>query len=722
MQQAVAEEQRTAAAGMLAFIDALTPSEKFKFAFKSALAIVVVYLAAFSQGWTQPQTAAITIMIIATAGPVSESVAKGIYRVIGTIAGALIGMTLIGFFPQDRETYLLLLSLCVTATLYLTRAYKGDNTVFMLTAVTMMMVFQNGEVDDVFLYGIDKTFMTIFGIVVYTLIVVFIWPTRHQNQALDTAASLLGIQHTLFRERHSDKESREKLYDALQAEEKKLENAVVTDSSDVMVLNREQRNTILQELKSINTTLILLTYQDKSHFPKGYTHYVRNYARAQEETEALFSSLKSAIATQKSIEVPAVWEPDFMEEKMTQLSHLERAELTSVMVETGKLHALLRALARKFNAIISPYPTIFELSKKPAPSSFNWFDVEDMKGTLLTFMIFWGAVFFWIFFNPPAGFLIVTMATALSVITTFSPVKPSLLMIIFTLSFIFATAMYILVLPHLHYGWELGLFLFFYAFIGFYFLNPMIAIFFLLGIVIVNLTNPMYFNFQLFLITLFVFYLYLSILLFFYYIPFSTKPETLFAKMKRRFFTLAAVLMERSTALSRETNTVWDAVKARYAKMHLLATVKKMQLWASKIDDGYFSEIDIKTLTAFTKACENTGYLLLMLYRQEVRISENPPMKKLRETQHGPTLSALLNAYREGDAHTLQQDEQKIITQVEKRLQTLLKSTKEGTYTQEEFIAFYENIAMRRNVWTALMRCQTLMEELDLAVLQRSRF
>ena len=117
-------------------------------------------------------------------------------------------------------------------------------------------------------------------------------------------------------------------------------------------------------------------------------------------------------------------------------------------------------MAEKLNAMTSTLPTVFVLDDSTKRSNFSWFDPEDMKGTLITFLIFWFTVWIWIVFNPPAGFTIITLATALSTMTTFSPVKPSMLMIAFLFSFAYATLMYVLVLPHLHYGWELGLFLF----------------------------------------------------------------------------------------------------------------------------------------------------------------------------------------------------------------------------------------------------------------------
>ena len=362
----------------------------------------------------------------------------------------------------------------------------------------------------------------------------------------------------------------------------------------------------------------------------------------------------------------------------------------------------------------------------PNPSKFNWFDLEDMKGTLVSFLIFWASTLFWIEFNPPAGFLIVTLATALSVLTTFSPLKPSLLMIIFSFSFVFATAMYIFVLPNLHYAWELGLFIFIYAFIGFYFIPAMISVFFLLGMAVLGLANPMYYNFQLFLITLFVFYLFLFVLMFFYYIPFSTKPETLFLTMKQRFFRLSANLMRRSNNLSVHKGSFWGSLKARYAQKHLMGTVKKMQLWASKIDDKYFDEIDKKTLLAFSKESENFVYLLQMMYRKEIQSMDNPLIQLLREKHSEFNLPTLLEAFANGqDINTVNaiwKDEKQIIGKIESTLKSLLSKMEPGQYSQSEIIEFYENISLRRNVWDSLLSCQDLMKTLDFKVLERSRF
>ena len=686
---------------------------------------MLCFLIAFTQGWDHGVTAAITIMIIASAGPIAQSVTIGLKRVIGTVIGAIIGMVLVGLFAQDRELYLFFLSIFVTVALYLTRAYKGDTTIFMLTAITMMMVFYKGNANEVFLYGVNRTFMIILGITIFTFIGIFLWPVKVKDGTFDLAGELLETEAELYQKRDAEKAERKALYATLQTQEDALKNSVVAATSDNENLSRAQRNTIMQNIRKINETLMMLSYHDEAAFAKKYGHYVRNFTQADQEIARLFTALKRAIKEKEEIDIPAEWQADYNEEAIRSLSHIDRADLTATMLDVTKLHALLRTLAFKFNAILSPYPTRFELSKERT-SSFNWLDAEDLKGTLVTFLIFWTTVLFWIYFNPPVGLLIVTLATALSVQTTFSPIKPSALIILFSFSFIFAAAMYVLVLPNIHYGWELGLFLFFYAFIGLYFINPKISLFFLLGMAILDIKNPMVFSFQLFMMILLIFYLFLFTLLIFYYIPFSTKPEVLFLTLKKRFFTLSYDLLQRSNNLLSQKGSPLGRLKAWYAQKHLTNTVKKMQLWASKIDTKYFDTLDQKTLLAFTKECESFAYLLQMMYRQEISSMDNRLIQRFKEGRVTPKLAELTILYAQNnrlkDLEQRWEDPQKLIDAIEAYLAEFFSQMKPGEYSQDEIINFYELIALRRNVWVSFFHCQKLLEQLDLKVLERSRF
>ena len=743
-----------------------TLSDKLKFSIKASISIALAYLIPLSQGWSQPRSAVLAVIIIAAAGPIGESLSKGMYRIIGTIIGAIIGMTLIGLFPQDRVLYLIFLSIFVVIALYLARAYKKDMTMFLISALTMMLVFQNGEVDSVFIYGldrifmtvvaevdgmsiysidrtymtivreidgvfiygIDRTYMTIIGIVIYTFVGIFLWPVKVKDNAVEHASTLLGIQSDMYQKRDADKEDRKTLHQKLIEQEQAFVISLsnMNDASGEISLNEKQKNSIFFDSKKINETLTLLTLHDKEDFADKYTGYVDNYHQGDEEILELFEALSLAWTESKEITIPEVWKPEYQINKIKELNHIDRAAFASTLLDMETLHKKLRELAKKLNAMISPLPTKFTLTNVPKPSNFLWFDIEDMKGALLSFFIFWFAAFVWIFVNPPAGFTIVLLATALSVLTTFSPVKPSTLILVFTISFVFATLMYVFVLPNLHYGWELGLFLFFYAFIGFYLINPKMSLFFLLGMVTLNIENTMNYNFNLFLMILFVFYFFLFILLLFYYIPFSTKPEHLFLTMKKRFFKLSQKLLQRSNNVLEHKETFWGGMAAKYSEIHLMSTVKKMQLWASQIDTKYFDMVDQKALLGFSKECETFAYLLQMMYNRDLQMKDNTLIKSFRKQYSGENLADLLGEYALGkdlgEIAEIWKDEKKLVSKMEEHLEDFLADIKFSDYNENEILEFYENISLRRNVWLSLLNCQNMMAEIDFQVLQRSRF
>ena len=722
--ETVIQEEKPSIAQKLDKLLSFTLSDKMKYAIKASLSMMLAYLIPLSQGWAQASTAAITIMLIAAMGTVSESIVKGALRVLGTIVGAIVGMTLIAIFPQDRLMYLISLSICVSIVLYLVRAYKGDPTAFMLTAMTMMMVFKSGEVADVFIFGVDKTYMTIFGIVVYTLVGIFLWPVSLEDTSQESAKALSEAQAELFVHRDMSKEERTKLLSVLIDNEHKLVNANM--DTGTASIDMSQWHSLIYNYKNINATLTLLSTHDKEHYVDDMPKYISNYGQLENEIATLLKDISNVWEKKEEFSIPEEITVAYNAETIKALSHIDRASFLSTVKEMKKLHAELCALGKKLNAIHSPLPTFFDDEKVPENKRFLWGDLEHLKAALVTYIIFWVATYFWIEINPFGGFMVVALATGLSVLTTFTPIKPSLLTIVFTVSFIFATLMYILVLPNLHYAWELGLFIFFYSFIAFYFIPEKVTILFLLGLFTLGINNVMQYEFSMFLLILLMFYLFLIILHIFYYVPFSTKPEHLFLNLKNRFFRLSHHLLDRGRKQQEGKHSTLVTLSAKYSEVHLMSTVKKMQLWASQINAGYFDTINKEELLGFTKECEKFAYLVELLYRSDMKMKSNPLITTLRKEYTLPYFSDLLNEYAQGknvkDVSDFWKDEKQIVLTVETSLDEVLSNITLDSYDKKDIIELYESISLRRNVWLALFSCQRMMENIDFNVLKRGRF
>jgi hypothetical protein len=724
--QEVLKEKSVSVSEMMEKLFSFSLSDKFKFAFKASLSVMLAYLIPLSQGWEQISTAATTVMLIAAMGSVGDSVMKGMLRVIGTLIGAVIGMFLIALFPQERELYLLAASLIVTVMLYFARAYKGDMTIFLLSAITLMSMFQNGEVDNVFLYGINKTYMTVFGIAVYTFVGIFLWPVHVKDESIENVLLLTKMQADYYS--HPQQKMHQKAYRDLLEKEALLASSVTRtgNAATEKGLNRPQWESIVNDYKKINALLTLLSYQTETSLQKNIKYYIGNYDRIREETDTLFVQIAKAWESKSPIDIPDALEAEYHIAQMQRLSQFQIASLTSYVENMLRLHAKLCQLAQKLNAFNSPSPTKFKRERTVKSPSFLWFDIEDLKGTLLSFLIFWTGALSWIVLNPPGGFLIVTFATGLSLITTFTPVKPSLMIIVFSFAFVFAALMYIGVLPHLVYGVELGVFIFLYAFIGFYFINPQISIFFLLGMLTLNISNTMSYNFDIFLSTLLVFYCFLFLLLLFYYIPFSTKPESLFLTMHKRFFRLSYILLDYLHRRSRQESSLLSKLAVKYSKIHLKSTVKKMQFWAGHIDESYFSPLKKEELLAYAAACEKFAYLLEILFSKEEKVIENPLIVNFKKSDDTYPLIALLEKYAKGEDLLLSdpkmENESSLLTGLEEKLKTAFKKETIAHYSKEELIVFYETISLNIHLWFAFLSCLKHLKKIDMRLLERSRF
>ena len=705
-----------------------TFSDKLKFGIKVSLSLMLAYMIPMGMGWSQPNTAAMTVMLIATAGVVGESVMKGTIRVVGTVIGAIIGMTLLALFPQERMTYLLIVSILVPLILYLYNVYQGDGTVFMLTAMMILMVFKGGEVDDAFLYGVDRTYMTVFGIVIYTLIGLFLWPVKQEDSTIEDALELSALQLQFFNKivDTADESSDEALLSKIGASEQKLQSAYVEASgaSLAMALNASTWESISKLYGGLNTLLTMLSVHTKEGENLVYAGYINDYHAYVSEITSLLSLCETAWRDEKVIPIPVKKTVRFEKEKLKTLSNLQQSAVVTHAELMSKIHHLLRVLADRLNMLNGVEQTIAYQERTQAAPRFVWLDPEYLRGIIQTFLIFWFSTALWIYFNPPGGFIVVTLATLLSLLTSFSPLKPSTLATLFSLGFVFALLMYIFVLPNLVYGWQLALFIFVYSFIAFYVINPKLSIFFLLGMFTIGIGNTMHYNFDIFLITLLMFYLFLAILMLFYYLPFSTKAEHLFLTMKRRLFWHATTLLthEKSRA---EMN--WFERKVRtFHILHLDRTANKLTLWASQVDTSYFNTTTKEQLMAFSTECRRFSTKLRLLAQYEEKLEDNVLYAKLEALREQSLLAEVAHAMMElaptQEVESIFQKSSANFVKLEEKVERVKESINPEEYTQEEVTEFYINIALHHSVWIALSTCHVTMKNIDFEQLQESRF
>ena len=711
-------------------------SAKFKFAVKTALSLTLAYLLPMAWGWSQPQTAAITVMLIAATGSLSESLQKGVLRTFGTVAGAAIGLTLIALFPQDRLLYLACLSVFVTLALYLYNAYQGDSTVFMLTIVVALMVFNGGDADGAFIYGIDRTLLTIFGVLTYSLVGSFLWPVKIANNMQRLAGAVTDayarVGSLLSQERKAENQQAEET-EALENILESLENfrshyiAVRHDADEVQAYQSEW-NAILSCYQRLEAILVPTLRSTATETP-NFDLYIDNHSQIMANVEAMLNAVKACWVEDTTpppvSPLAASYNNDLLkgEQQLTIAAAINRAEL---------LNELQDLLQQLFGAICSlrfdrgSFRTDMEVHGTP---SFIWFDRENLKTALRGFFTFWLATFIWIQYNPPGGFMFVTLCTALVPLVSYTPVTPKLLIILFSLGFAFALPAYVFLLPELTHWLQLALFLFVYSFIGFFILPGPVAIFFLLGLFTLGIQNTMSYNFNVILLVVLMFYMVCALLIISVHFPFTSKPQSLYPAFRRRFLLTCAKILRSGpprTSLDRAVNSVRMTGAS--------ALLGKMQHWGPQIDSNYYPGGSAASITAFNHSCDNLLGRLRALTGAGNRYAENRVIDDARRGKPTGLTANLCDTLACRDDPLVIDREfemvRKELWQVEEQLRAFLDrdggdvatAAQAGDYNRQEMADFYVYINLQASIVAGIDQCRKALTALDWKQLRETRF
>lgn len=536
-------------------------NDKIKFAIKVSLSLTLAYLIPFAMGWPQASTAATTVMLIASTGSRRESLAKGTLRVFGTLVGAVVGLLLVGLFAQDRLLYMLSVSVVVSFIFYFRNAYQKDPTLLMLTGVMTLMMSNGGDAEGAFLYGLDRAYMTVFGVVVYTLVGTFLFPTKTEQNLRQLIEQLNQAQRALFTtilqnfeqksagqvspqeegvenpEAEEPQPSVDSLIEQMFAAQNALEQRFATVSvecSDVSAYMKEWRLAVHLN-KQVTQQLTVAAHSHFSH--QQDRESISNFDQAVAEIDALFDTCQQVWDEKEPAFRAQEFKVEYNQALLEDAAHLEKGSALMLGHLLGLMHQNLSRLAESISCIDSVTNNVsFDVPLPKPKGKFLWWDAENFKTAVKTFVTYWVAGLIWIYFNPPGGYSFVVFSTMFMSLLSFVPVHPILLLVLFTFGFLFAVPSYVFILPQLDLGLELGLFIFIYTFIGFYLFNGPVTIFYMVGLFVLGLDNNMFYHFGILMTIMLLFYMVVFMIIFAHYFPFSSRPEHLFLTIKERYF------------------------------------------------------------------------------------------------------------------------------------------------------------------------------------------
>ncbi|WP_234493962.1 FUSC family protein [Vibrio maritimus] len=729
-------------------------NSKARFATKVALSLTLAYLIPFAMGWPQASTAATTVMLIASTGSQRESFEKGTLRVLGTIVGAVVGLILVGAFAQDRFLYMFSVSIVVSFIFYFRNAYQSDPTLLMLTAVMTLMMSNGGDAEGAFLYGVDRAYMTVFGVVTYTLVGVYLFPSKAEQNLSALLQETLSIQQQTFtkiseslpgmikpetsaatdasssddKTEHEPTEEAnssldeliEKLFTAQNTLEQRF-GVVKKESSEIAAYLQEWRLVIHHSQK---ITQLLATASNARFNHNDTEDYLSDFPVFIEQIDHLLQQSQQFLASPETGETFRFNENKLKanEEKLSGSDHLTRASVLTLGYLLNRLYDNASKLAETISCIDSITKTVsFKEQLAPSQSAFLWWDAENFKTAIKVFVTYWVAGGLWISFNPPGGYSFVIFSTIFMAVLSFMPLHPKALGFLFTFGFLFAIPAYVFILPQLELGVELALFLFIYTFVGFYLFKGPITIFFMLGMFVLGIDNTMTYHFGIILTVMTLFYLVVLMIVFSHYFPFSSKAEHLFLAVRQRlFFHLHRLLVTMQNLKPTWLTRITLALHLKTANV----ASKKLLLWASKVDVSYFNNNTQEQLVLYAKRCGVLMGHANNLVAAQTILKNNSLITKLRETHIDTVLPSLVEVHGKAkpDSGDHFENAEQEYTKAEQALEAFFESLDLDQVNKNDIAGFYLFLHLKRNLYESLKNVEEASQGIDLDNLKMHRF
>ncbi|ELI6424819.1 FUSC family protein [Vibrio harveyi] len=723
-------------------------NEKIKFATKVALSLTLAYLIPFAMGWPQASTAATTVMLIASTGSRRESLAKGTLRVLGTLVGAVIGLLLVGMFAQDRLLYMLSVSVVVSFIFYFRNAYQKDPTLLALTGVMVLMMSNGGDAEGAFMYGVDRAYMTIFGVVLYTLVGTFLWPTKTEQNMRQLIEQLNQAQQALFNAILQNFEQKTALQQDVVTNVEATENDEAPSPTIDELLEKvfAAQNALEQRFATVSVecsdvSAYMKEWQLAVHFNKqitqelsvaAHSHFshqqdrscINNFDQATQEIQQLFKISQEMWANEGAAYRAQELNIEYNQAALADASHLVKGSALTLGHLLKLMHQSLSRLAESISCIDSVTNNVsFKQELPKQKSKFLWWDAENFKTAVKTFTTYWVAGLIWIYFNPPGGYSFVTFSTIFMSLLSFVPVHPFMLLILFTFGFLFAVPSYVFILPGLELGAELGLFIFIYTFIGFYLFKGPVTIFYMIGLFVLGLDNNMTYHFGILMTIMTLFYMVVFMIIFAHYFPFSSRPEHLFLTLKERYFRHVGDLF---ASYHQQSESSFKKLKRSLHLVTLNVSSKKLMVWGSKINHKLFDKTPPEAIGAFSKSCNALSNHVNILIAAEQKLLSNRLIKQLRSKHTDsilPLMAGALASHQTTDElNSVFEQYSQDYQSFENKLEEFFSELDLSDYAYSEIAGFYILLNLKRNVFEAINQCKQTYEDIDWVNLRQKRF
>ncbi len=717
-------------------------STRAKEAIKVGLAMAIVYGIALQMDWERPYWAAFAVAFISlpTAG---QSLRKGVLRMSGTLVAGVAALTIIALFPQERWWFMATLSVYIGFCTYMMTGSKNPYFYQVSAFVCVIICFDSDAQSlQAFQTAVERIQETGLGILVYSLIAVFLWPRSTRDELDATSRQLFAAQHSVYRScralmtsKRFEKDSRAERMQEVQllGQLEQVLEAAVVDSYDVWEVRHQWRRFLHQ-----STALMETLAHWRESLPElqslDLNKLLPNLEAVCTELDMRFTQIERMLAGEAPEQSPQPIALAIDKIELTVLSHVDRAALAVTKTYLDRLEALSRSLFDCVQEIkgFSSQPAM--PSRKKAPGRGLVIDPDRIAAVSKVLATLWLAFLIWVYINPPghAGFVIIATSLGLAV-ARFPQGRVVSLFLPAFFSCAFAGVLYIFVMPHLSGYTQLGLMIFLATFaIAYLFSRPQQALARAFGLlffaVITSIDNQQTYSFSSFINTTAMFFLVLSLLAVTAYIPFSPQPEKAFLRLLRRFFRHAEFLVSRLALDRDQCKGVTGRWKTIWYRNDLLELPGKLGMWGAMIDHRAFPGSSPEQVQTLVTSLQNLAYRIMDLVEAREYPQAELLVRELRDDIKAWRLG-IEGLFRDwvtnptvASGTVLQEKLAVLLAKIESRIDDTLRLVEQDKLSNENYENFYRLLGSYRGLSEAVVTYSQLAQGIDWERWREARF
>ena len=614
----------------------MTMSHDIKESIKTALAMTLAYGIGLQLGWDKPYWAGFAVAFISLA-TVGQSFNKGALRMLGTVMGAAMALTLIALFAQQRWLSILFLSLWFGLCTYMMAGNRYQYFWFVGGFVSLIIGVDGGpNAENAFAIAMLRLQQTGLGILVYSLVSILLWPNSSRADLDKTVLSQVATQQKLFNAAlqllvgAGDSAVVKSLRSDETAGNTRLAtllDAAATDSEDVRALENEWR-----QFQQASGELAETMQRWRENFTELQSLPLRQLLPGLEtfalELDHRFTGITSMLGYEAAQQPCADITLDVDNTALQALSHFNRAALLVAQRHMLRIEELTRTLFNSSSSIggfTDSSGSAAHATGKPTP----WVpDPERLQAAGKIMVALWLAFLAVIYIGDfPGGFGFVSMCGPIGMILVTNPQMPvRLLFAPVATGIAFAGVLYIFVMPQLSSFAGLGLMIFMATFyICYRYASPQQgvgrAISLAMFVVIISVSNQQSYSFLSVATTALMFPLLFLLLAIVAYIPYSPRPERALLRLLARYFRSAEFLLSRAATRENAVAALWQE---NFHRRELASLPAKLNAWVAHADPTVLGEESVQQLPALVDSLQALTYRLQELL--EVRSLPQSPL------------------------------------------------------------------------------------------------